>query len=320
MPRISVAMATCQGERWVAQQLQSILAQTRTPDQVVACDDASADGTVGLVRALAAGAATTIEITLNASRLGVSANFERAIRACDGDIIVLADQDDVWAPSKLARIEAAFSAQPSLGVMFSNAALIDSSGAPRGETLWHRVGMPRGGAQRFAAGHGVDVLLRQNVVTGATMAFRAELRDLVLPLPSTGYHDAWIALLAAAIGPVLAVDEPLVDYRLHGENTAGLPAADLLGRIAARRKRTRVHQEAEAFFQLALDRLREHGVGDNHAMAALRAKAAHLRFRGELSGNPLQRALPVMLHAVRGDYNRYSREGPRSAAFDLIYG
>jgi glycosyltransferase involved in cell wall biosynthesis len=314
-------MATCNGSAYVGAQLQSILSQTRLPDEIVVCDDASSDGTGEAVRSALVASDVPAQVVVNPSRLGVSGNFEQAVHRASGDVVVLADQDDVWHPSKLSTIEAAFRARPGLAAVFSDARLVDAGGRPLGGTLWQRAGLGRQDLACFRAERGVDVLLRHNVATGATMAFDAGLRDLVLPFPASGYHDAWIALLACATSPVLAIEQPLVDYRLHGSNTAGLPARGLLGRIAARRRRDRVHEHAALFFQAALDRLGVRGVAVTAPVrAALEAKVAHLHFRDGLSRNPALRLVPVATHVLRGDYGRFSREGPRSAVYDVIYG
>src|SRR5438270_3377732 len=100
-PRISVAMTTCNGEAFVAEQLQSVLEQSRPADEIVIVDDASDDATLEVLRATAARAAGRVTISRNPSRVGVVSNFELAVKACTGDIIVLADQDDRWHGDKL---------------------------------------------------------------------------------------------------------------------------------------------------------------------------------------------------------------------------
>jgi len=318
--RVSVVMATCNGSRFVAAQLQSILAQTRPPDEVLVFDDASTDDTAAVVTSLLDASPVPGRVVINESRVGISANFEQAIRGASGDVIALADQDDVWHPAKLATIVSAFTRRPDLGATFTDATLIDGEGRPLQGGLWWQVGMTAADVQRFAQGRGLEVLLRQNVVTGATMAFHARLRDLVVPFPDTGFHDAWIGLLAAAVSPVEAIAEPLIAYRLHGGNAAGLPARRLLARIAARRRRGRVHESAAAFYEAALIRLDEHGALNAPGRSALAAKNDLLRFRQGLSRNPLRRLVPVTARAMHGDYRRFSREGPRSAVYDVLYG
>ena len=107
MPRskISVAMATCEGGRHLEAQLQSIAAQQRLPDELVVCDDASSDDTIEIARRFAERAPFPVRIETTEIRLGITANFERAVSLCAADVILLADQDDVWLPEKIALLE-----------------------------------------------------------------------------------------------------------------------------------------------------------------------------------------------------------------------
>jgi glycosyltransferase involved in cell wall biosynthesis len=121
-PTIGVALCTYNGERYVREQVRSIFAQTRLPDLLLACDDASHDGTVAALEELAAQAPFPVRIVRNSANLGFRRNFEEAISGCDADIIVLADQDDWWCPEKLEKIETAFERDPSAAAVFSDAA------------------------------------------------------------------------------------------------------------------------------------------------------------------------------------------------------
>jgi glycosyltransferase involved in cell wall biosynthesis len=103
--RISVALCTYNGERFLHQQLDSIAMQTRLPDELVVCDDRSTDRTLAIVREFAASAPYPVRVFENQANLGFAANFEGAIRRCDGDLIALSDQDDVWYPTRLERSE-----------------------------------------------------------------------------------------------------------------------------------------------------------------------------------------------------------------------
>jgi glycosyltransferase involved in cell wall biosynthesis len=89
--RVSVAMATCEGERFVEEQLESIARQSRPPDEIVVYDDASADSTLSRVESVAARTGAPIRVERNSERLGITRNFERAIESCRGDGILLAD-------------------------------------------------------------------------------------------------------------------------------------------------------------------------------------------------------------------------------------
>src|SRR5437588_7313199 len=106
--RISIAMCTYNGARFLREQLDSFAAQSRLPDEVVICDDGSTDGTADIVRTFASGAPFPVHFHVNEPRLGITRNFERAAGLCTGSIIFFSDQDDVWLPDKLDRFAEAF--------------------------------------------------------------------------------------------------------------------------------------------------------------------------------------------------------------------
>ena len=109
--RISVALCTHNGARYVTEQVESILRQTLPPDEIVLSDDASTDDTVALVRAaLAAHPNVELRVFENDPALRVTKNFEQAVVACTGDLVALSDQDDIWAPDRLERIAEVFAA------------------------------------------------------------------------------------------------------------------------------------------------------------------------------------------------------------------
>src|ERR671927_271278 len=103
--KFSVAMCTYNGARFVREQLASIAAQTRPPDELVVCDDCSTDATLECIREFARTAPFPVRVVENEKNAGSTKNFERAVELCEGDFIALADQDDVWLPEKLQRLE-----------------------------------------------------------------------------------------------------------------------------------------------------------------------------------------------------------------------
>ncbi|WP_324363866.1 glycosyltransferase family 2 protein, partial [Acetivibrio sp.] len=201
--------------------MDSIEFQTRLPDELVVCDDASSDHTVEIIEAFASTVLFPVHLTINKKNLGSTKNFEKAIGLCRGDIIVLSDQDDVWYPEKLRRLEAVFSGSSQIGAVFTDAQVVDEQLNPLGYSLWQSVGFGGREQRRLADGKAFDVLLRRNVVTGCTMAFRSEFKDMVLPIPEKHVHDAWIAIIISAIAKVVALPEPLIKYRQHARNQIG---------------------------------------------------------------------------------------------------
>jgi glycosyltransferase involved in cell wall biosynthesis len=313
---VSVALCTYQGERFLVEQLQSIAAQSLAPMEVVICDDGSTDGTAGVVTRFAASAPFPIRFYVNASRLGVGGNFSRAISLCEGSIIALADQDDVWAPRKLERLTATLDGRPEAGAAFSDAELVDGSLLTLRRNMFDAVGFTGRRRSRFSKGHALDVVLARSVVCGATLAFRSSLRDVLLPIPDTGLHDMWLSTLLCAVTEVAVVGEPLVRYRQHGANQVGAPAISLRSKLARRRTQGLFGDEL-AHYRGMVARLEAQppGTVDSHALEILEHKVRHLEFRYGLSGH---RTIPVIAELVRGRYHRYSR-GLESAGYDLLF-
>src|SRR5467141_2319930 len=122
---ISVAMCTYNGARFLPEQLESMAAQTRLPGELVVCDDRSTDESVEIVRNFARAAPFPVRLEMNEENLGSTKNFEKAIELCQGEIIALADQDDVWRPEKLSCIAGVLEPDDRIGAIFSDAELID---------------------------------------------------------------------------------------------------------------------------------------------------------------------------------------------------
>jgi glycosyltransferase involved in cell wall biosynthesis len=188
----------------------------------VACDDRSADGTAEILRSFARRAPFPVRVEVNEARLGTTRNFEKAIGLCGGDLIATCDQDDVWLPEKLALVEGAFARDSRLGLVFTDAEIVDDSLRPMGYRLWDAIHFDERARREVLRGRGFDVLLRQWLVTGATMAFRSEYRSLLLPIPECWVHDAWIAFMLGAVASLGFVDQPTVRYRQHpGQQVGG---------------------------------------------------------------------------------------------------
>lgn len=324
----SVAMCTYDGARFVAEQLTSLAAQTRPPFELVVCDDRSTDGTPAIVAEFAASAPFPVRLHVNERNLGSTKNFERALGLCAGELIALCDQDDVWRPEKLERLGEEFARAPEVGLVFSDAELIDEDSRPTGERLWDRLGFRREERERLARGRASRELLTGSTVTGATMAFRARFRELVLPIPEdlALIHDGWIALAVSTVARVSPLSEPLVKYRRHAAQQVGpLGRKDAgashtgVGAARAAMRRANPYAEtlavAESLRQRLLDKREE--FDSREAVAELEGRIEHLRARARLPESKLRRAGCVLRELATRRYHLYSN-GVRSAVKDLL--
>lgn len=314
-------MCTYNGAQYLQEQLNSIVAQNRLPDELVVCDDCSTDSTLQILERFQKTAPFSVRIYRNETNLGPTKNFEKVISLCKGDIIALSDQDDVWMPLKLERLERALENHPKAGYVFSDALVVDEKLRPLGYTMWNRVSFTARQCRRFEQGYQLEVLLKRNVVTGATMAFLAELRDLILPIPVHWIHDAWIALLASAAGFNGAfVKEPLIKYRQHSNNVIGGKKVNFhekIQRTVLIDKKAQIVEASELFTQ-ALDRLISKGKADDIARKLINAKIKHLRTRETLLKSATMKNIKTIFRELLyGNYHKFSN-GFKSAFKDLL--
>jgi glycosyltransferase involved in cell wall biosynthesis len=322
---ISVALCTHNGGKFLREQLRSIFAQTRPPNEIVMSDDASQDDSVATARSAAAefGARPTapprFNVIENAAPLGVTANFEQAALACQGDLIALSDQDDVWRPERLARIAAEFEARPDLLLVHSDARLVDATGASLGRSLFYALEVKRSELEEIHAGAAFDALLRRNLATGATIVFRRALLGYAAPFPASWLHDEWLAITAAAVGRVDVLEEPLIDYRQHAANQIGARRENLMAKLRkAVQPRGAKYRERVAKAEILLARLSEFPAAVAPAtLDKMRGKLAHQQFRANLPAGRLARGAPVLSEALSGRYGRFGR-GAAYVVQDLL--
>lgn len=223
--RIAILLATFQGERFIEEQLRSLLAQTHGDWALYWRDDGSSDVSVRLVENFAAAAEgrPVVRVALPEGRIGPTLSFMRLLEAAlasepEAAAFAFADQDDVWLPEKLARGDAALARVPAQipALYCARQILVD----PR----LRRIGL----SPPFRREPGFPAALAQNIATGCTVMLNRAAAALIAPTrpPAAGMHDWWAYLLvAAAGGKVLADPEPVVLYRQHAENAVGAPAS-----------------------------------------------------------------------------------------------
>jgi glycosyltransferase involved in cell wall biosynthesis len=213
-PKISVCMAAYQGERYIAAQLRSILAQLSEDDEVIVVDDHSSDRTCEEVGSLSD---TRVHLVEHRTNQGVAHTYQEALSQATGSVIFLSDQDDLWVPCKVATVLQAFERNPDVTLVVTDASLIDEAGNRLGVSYYASRGKFRSGV--------LSNLIRCKFL-GCLMAFRSELVPKILPFPprcGDVLHDFWIGVVnSIKSGNTLYIDRELVWYRRHsGSVTAG---------------------------------------------------------------------------------------------------
>lgn len=226
--KTSVAICTYNGEKYIEEQLISILNQSIKPDEIVICDDNSTDNTIQLAEKILITSSIKFRIETNQTNLGVIKNFEKAIGLTSGDIIFLSDQDDIWLTNKIKTILYEFSKDPDCVLAFTDADLVNYKRGKLGVKLWETLKYSHNESDKNSF-H--NILLNRCVVTGATMAIKRELFNNVKPFKESWIHDGWLAINAPLYGTVKAIKAPLIEYRQHENNVIGATSLKFIERV-----------------------------------------------------------------------------------------
>jgi glycosyltransferase involved in cell wall biosynthesis len=323
--KFSVAMCTYNGARYVQEQFDSIAAQTRPPDELIVCDDVSQDETVKIAQSFARTSSFPVRVKVNETTLGSTRNFDQALSLCEGDLIAFSDQDDVWMPQKLREIEKRLLNGAALA--FTNGDIVDSSLRSLGRSVWQAVRFGPKEQAQFANGAAFEVLLDHNVVSGCAMAFRAEFKALVRPIPDGLRHDGvpvlhdwWTAILIAAVSELSVIDEQLVKYRQHERQQLGVrPLANATEQASVFASRSNSLQAELIYLSAIRERLSGRSEFEKHVgvMDRLQTHIEHLEMRASLPRARMRRIAPVAHELFARRYHRYSN-GLYSAAKDMF--
>lgn len=327
---VSVVLCTRNGEPWIASLLASIAAQTTPPDELIVQDDCSDDGTRQVLEDFARDAPFEVQLVVNEKPLGSTANFAAALGRCHGRFIALADQDDVWYPIKVQHLVRELELDPTVTMVFSDADLIDEQGTALGRRLWDTRMV--GHTLRRRAVVPEQLFARRALTTGCTMAVRRRAVAAALPFPQVladdaapMRHDRWLSLIAAAVGTVRALPEPLLAFRVHPAQETGVLIGPQLFNAIVRsavnvvfdggRGDERGHVARAAQLEVAAERAEE--VGDFEEASTLRDIAAHLRRRVGSAKSRRQRLRAVSEDLRFGAYG-WDRLGVGAAAADGV--
>lgn len=202
---ISVCLATYNGEKYIKEQLDSILLQLEKNDEVIVSDDSSGDKTVEIINSYND---SRIKVFENQKFKSPIFNFEHALKQSRGDIIILADQDDLWKDNKIELIK---KYMIEYDLVLSDADIIDEKGNILHESFYKVNGSKNGFIKNIV----------KNSYLGCTMAFNRKILDKSLPFPKDlPMHDWWIGLIGEMYGKTYFIEDKLISYRRHGNNAS----------------------------------------------------------------------------------------------------
>lgn len=226
--KISVALCTYNGEKFISEQLQSIINQTVSVDEIIICDDNSTDKTASICEEILSKSGIDYKIVVNEASLGVANNFLKALKMTTGDYVFTCDQDDVWHKNKVEIFIKEAKKSNSL-IYFSNGLLVDSNNHSLNKTLWDSINL------NFSEIEGCDsplkTILKRPIVTGAAMCVSKKLIDKVNSIPENWLHDEWFSIIASVEKSIIPIDEITFNYRQHQNNVVGAVRKDFKTRF-----------------------------------------------------------------------------------------
>ncbi len=204
---ISVCMATYNGEKYIKEQIDSILSQLSLGDELIISDDMSTDSTRNIIKSFED---ERVHLYLHRKNHGFVKNFENALRHAKGDVIFLSDQDDIWFPNKVKRT---LEELERVDFTVSDCRTVDKNGQVISDSR----------IRDFNIKTGFWRLMIKTRYLGCCMAFKRSILRAVLPFPNNSLyleHDLWIAAVAECYFKTSLIDEPLIIYRRHGDNAS----------------------------------------------------------------------------------------------------
>lgn len=228
MTSYSVVVCTYNGERYIVEQLKSILEQTHPISEIILCDDGSTDKTLEVAESLfVASGFKNYRILAGRVNRGVVANFLRGLKTSTGDYVFTCDQDDVWCRDKV-EVFAKAAERSHKQLYFSDGYVVDADLSKRPYSLWDSLHFSPSALNNKSM---LDVLLSRCVVTGAAMMVSRSLIDEIDSVPSCWLHDGWFAMVAACSDSIQPIDRKTFLYRQHGSNVVGAHSDSFRGRV-----------------------------------------------------------------------------------------
>ncbi len=221
---ISVVLAAYNGEKYIEEQINSILMQLSVIDELLISDDGSVDETISIVHNIMQ-RDDRVKL-LKGPHKGFVRNFEHAISHCRGDIIFFSDQDDIWLENKVCTIMKCFEQNADISCIRHNAIVIDTVGNVLIESY--------NKFRKSNVGYIRNII--KNTFTGCCMAMRSDWVNKLLPIPEGIFHDVWLGCLSCYFNKAVVIEDKLIKWRRHENNVTDVANRRKLGTIISERK------------------------------------------------------------------------------------
>ncbi|MBO4396487.1 MAG: glycosyltransferase family 2 protein [Eubacterium sp.] len=255
METIDIVLATYNGEKYLPEQLDSLLAQTYTDLRILVFDDGSTDETLSILSDYAA-RYENITVYKNKRNLGYTKNFLHGVKYTTADFVMFCDQDDIWNPDKVERTYSVMKNEKTVGtkpvLVFTDAEIYD--GRMRKKRSFQKT--THLNSKKVDLSH----ILMENKCMGCTAMVNRALIEKIERIPSDiRYHDWWMMLIAAAFGKIIYLDEMTLRYRQHGDNEVGgagfaAQVKNRLGSVSRQRRAVReTYRQGRVFYLLYME-------------------------------------------------------------------
>lgn len=298
---LSVALAAYNGEKYIKGQILSILSQTMPPDEIVVSDDSSNDGTLSIVTDIALMNEGSLVLLANKKNIGYTQNFSKALSACNGDIVLLSDQDDIWLPNKIETIYKHIYSCALPCLYIHDGLLVDE------DMNWY-------GASKLKQTQYI-YSDSEHFVTGALSAMNRSFLEIALPIPENIYgHDIWIHTLAHVLSVRFISNSVLQLVRRHSSNTSHfmgsrvlpLAKADIISNFLVPVNSILLERQVIMYREL-ISRVRDNKIAivgylgiDKYqeALCRLRIRYDYTSMRLDVCSCPPARQIPDLLYAI----------------------
>lgn len=227
--KISVVLATYNGEKYIKKQLDSIIKQTMTPDEIIIIDDCSTDTTVDIIDQYIKNSRLSITFVRHTRNKGYKKTFLEAIYFSNGDYVFLADQDDVWKKNKIETMVGVMEENADIKVLNTGYKLIDADG----KSITQNKRALRKSKFKRLEKYDIKQVINYNLSMGCTICFKSDVREILkqYDISNRGLyvpHDWIVNLIGSSIDGLYYLNEPLIYYRIHDKNTIGFNRANNL--------------------------------------------------------------------------------------------